>query len=126
MCPTVIRNVYPIWWKWHTRPYGVEGAILERHVGSSPTIGGIGVPTRNRNFTGGKQGDVPEDYSCKGLESSCGCDSMVRIPAFQAGYEGSIPFSRSNKRPRRLSVRTSGFQPEKVGFNSHRGHHNAG
>ena len=28
-----------------------------------------------------------------------GCSSMVRVPAFQAGHAGSIPVTRSNKRP---------------------------
>ncbi len=25
----------------------------------------------------------------------CGCSSMARVPAFQAGYAGSIPVTRS-------------------------------
>ena len=29
---------------------------------------------------------------------SCGCSSKARIPAFQAGCEGSIPFTRSRAR----------------------------
>ena len=54
----------------------------------------IDLPSADRSGTRGSQLSI--EPASLGEREHCGCSSMARVPAFQAGYAGSIPVTRSN------------------------------
>ena len=71
-------------------------------------------PTCLRSVTRGESTAEPRSLGPKPIRfearadryalGPCGCSSMARVPAFQAGYAGSIPVTRSSEKPRSEAI----------------------